>query len=761
MTRVNTQQTNFTAGELSPKLYGRSDLQAYFNGARRIENFRVDTAGQVSFRTGTQYVAGTKDNNKPFLYKFQFSDIQAYMLEFTEGNIRIYKDRGVVTSGGSPVDVTAPYEEEDLFELKFAQDATNLYIVHPRHNPRKLTRSSDTSWTLSLHSPTGLTPDFGKQDITDITQANPAVVTYSGDDDFAIGDLVLIENVVGMTEVNGNYYVVSNVNTGANTFELKDTDSTSFTAYTSGGDLYNADNFPSAVTFYEQRLIYGGSVINPETLWFSVSADPDDFTVGTDATDGIKYTVASGEGTNKIEWIRGTQDFLAIGGFDDLLKATGGEGQEAIAPNQISIKPTNTIGCADINPVSKDQYIAFMQRNGLTLRTFEYLSIEGIYRPIDRNIAADHITNSGVTQIAHQEGRPSLIRCIKSNGDAINLTLEREQEVAAWQRDTTQGEYISCTSTSRIGEFDDVWYAVKRGDNYYIEYENDQAIIPAREDYNLSSDESADNDVYLRALMEAQRGYIHLDSSLTYDGSLVTSGITLTIAAVSGAGVTFTASGAIFSASDVGREIIVKSADGSEYGRATISSFLNSVSVRCDIDLEFSSVNVSEWYLTADEISGADHLDGYTCGVVVDGAIHPDVEVSSGAANLNTQAAVIHIGLKYSGRVETMDIEGGGTTGTAQSKKKSVNEVGFRLWNTLGLAWGVHHYSLEDRLLRSSLDTMDNPPPLFTGDEVLKIKDVGRRDQLGWSRSKRIIFEQSLALPANIQMVVPYFNVSN
>lgn len=76
--------------------------------------------------------------------------------------------------------------------------------------------------------------------ITAITAANPPVLTYTGTDP-SNGDRVFIDDVVGMTDVNGNYYRIANINTGANTFELTDVDTaanidgTGFSAYTSAG----------------------------------------------------------------------------------------------------------------------------------------------------------------------------------------------------------------------------------------------------------------------------------------------------------------------------------------------------------------------------------------------------------------------------------------------------------------------------------------------------------------------------------------------
>ena len=71
--------------------------------------------------------------------------------------------------------------------------------------------------------------------ITDITNANPAVVTYSGTPDPSNGDIVVIDGVGGMTQVNGRAFVVRNVNTTAKTFELGGVDATNYGTYTSGG----------------------------------------------------------------------------------------------------------------------------------------------------------------------------------------------------------------------------------------------------------------------------------------------------------------------------------------------------------------------------------------------------------------------------------------------------------------------------------------------------------------------------------------------
>lgn len=143
--------TDFTAGELSPKLKGRTDLKKYFSGCETMLNMVVLPQGGATKRPPTIYVANNKDQgglNRPV--RFVFNTLQAYILEFSNGNVRVYMDDGVVLSGGStPVDISVPYTGAELQQLKFVQSADTLYIYHPNHPPATLTRSSHTAWTYA------------------------------------------------------------------------------------------------------------------------------------------------------------------------------------------------------------------------------------------------------------------------------------------------------------------------------------------------------------------------------------------------------------------------------------------------------------------------------------------------------------------------------------------------------------------------------------------------------------------------------------
>ena len=97
MARVAAQLTNFTGGELSPRLDGRNDLSKYASGCKTLENFIVYPHGSAARRSGSTFIAEVADSdNKTRLIPFEFSTTQTYMLEFSNLKIRVYKDDGAV-----------------------------------------------------------------------------------------------------------------------------------------------------------------------------------------------------------------------------------------------------------------------------------------------------------------------------------------------------------------------------------------------------------------------------------------------------------------------------------------------------------------------------------------------------------------------------------------------------------------------------------------------------------------------------------------
>lgn len=171
-------QRAFSGGEVTPSLYARVDLAKYLTGLRTCRNLVVMKHGGAQNRAGTGFTGEVKDSTRTVrLLPFIFNADQTYALEFGHLYMR------VIRNGAYQYDLTLT--------------------------------------------------------ITGVTQANPAVLTYTGTDP-ANGEEVYITGVLGMTQLNSRNFKIANINTGAKTFELQYMDgsfvnSTAFSAYTSGG----------------------------------------------------------------------------------------------------------------------------------------------------------------------------------------------------------------------------------------------------------------------------------------------------------------------------------------------------------------------------------------------------------------------------------------------------------------------------------------------------------------------------------------------
>jgi hypothetical protein len=150
---ANLLVTALNAGELSPYMDARTDVEKYRSGCRTLENMIVLPYGGVYRRAGTEYLGEAKNaSQRCRLIGFNFSVTTTFVLELGHQYIRFWTGGAPVLSGGNPYEIASPYQESELRELQYAQVNDVMYIVHPNHAPRKLSRIANNNWTLSAIS---------------------------------------------------------------------------------------------------------------------------------------------------------------------------------------------------------------------------------------------------------------------------------------------------------------------------------------------------------------------------------------------------------------------------------------------------------------------------------------------------------------------------------------------------------------------------------------------------------------------------------
>ena len=148
---ANLPVLRFNAGEFTQQADARIDVDKYGGGCRILENMIPRIYGGVERRPGTQFIYEAKDTgNSVRLIPFIYSSEIAYVMEFGDLYIRFYFDGEILLDNSTPVEVVSPYLEADLLQLQYAQVGDVVWIVHPSYAPRKLSRTTATTFTLTV-----------------------------------------------------------------------------------------------------------------------------------------------------------------------------------------------------------------------------------------------------------------------------------------------------------------------------------------------------------------------------------------------------------------------------------------------------------------------------------------------------------------------------------------------------------------------------------------------------------------------------------
>ena len=846
MARVAAQLTNFTGGELSPRLDGRNDLTKYSSGCKTLENFIVYPHGAAARRSGTTFVAEVADSdNKTRLIPFEFSTTQTYMLEFSNLKIRVYKDDGAVLEGDKTIsgitqanpavvtatshgysngdevvisgvsgmtevngkrflvadkttntfelqnkdgtdinssaftayssggvsnkvfEITTPYTTAQLFDIKFAQSADVMYITHPAHEVEKLSRTGHTSWTLA-------DVDFTKgpfQDAnittTTLTPASASVgsrnITASAVTGINGGQGFIATDVGRQIHFNAGYATITSI---TSTTIVVATVTTAFTNGNAIADWYlgafsDTTGHPSCVTFFEQRLVFAGTTNQPQTIFFSRSGDYENMDANIGGTvaddDAIIYTIASNQ-VNAIRFMTATRT-LILGTAGGEFTVSGGGTDSAVTPTNILIKKQSNHGAANVDAIAVGNATLFLQRAKRKVRELAYnFDVDGYIAP-DMTILAEHVTETGLTQLAYQQEPNQIIWGVRGDGELIGLTYQREQQVTAWHRHIFGGRFgqATITVTDYANIANGTRIVLKKADGTTTTFTSATSATSGKFHTTSSNNQTATN---LKTLIDADSNFtatVNSNVVTITETSPLSTGF-LTIKSLDDATrLTSTNEGKA-----VCESVSVIPTDDSEYQtwvivKRTINGitrrfveFINTFDFTETDNTTFNFLDSALAYAgsAVTTISGLDHLEGQTVGILANGATHPDKTVSSGSITLDRASTNVKVGLAYNSILQTMRIDAGSQNGTSQGKTKRIYEITIRLFESIGVEVGETLDNMERIPFRTSFDPMDEGLPTFTGDKAVEFR--GNYDTDGF-----IFVRQTQPLPLTILSLYP------
>lgn len=768
-------QPTFAAGELSPSASARTDIARYYTGLKLCRNFMVMPYGGVRNRAGTKFVCEVKDSTKRCrLIPFQFNDVQTYVLAFGDLNMRVIKDGGQVLysagpSVGQPFELALPYTQNDLSLLNFTQSADVMTFAQPSYKPRELSRLAHDNWTTAEIS---LAPRIA-------APASAAAVSAGGsgtqqtwryqvtavlDDGNTLDESLpatsnsvtsfadtAIATITWPAVTGATYYIVYKDNAGAGIYgfigratALTFTDNNITAVKTdtppNGNDPFvGAGNYPGAVGYYQQRLVFAGSDLSPQTVWMSKTGLFKNFSFSTPNKDddAITFTIASRE-VNRMRHLLGLRKLLGL--------TSGGEWTFSGADTGLTAKTVQASqegydGSAIVPPVVVGNSAVYVQARGSRVSSFGYsLNADG-FAADDLTLFSAHLFRGReLTNVAYQKIPDSIVWYVRDDGILLGLTYLPEQQLVGWHWHDTDGfvESIACVPE---GQEDALYMVVRRTVNGV-----QKRYIERMASRQITSIEDA----------------FFVDCGLTYDGRNTDNAKTFTL---SGGTtwkfpevVTMTAVGhAPFTAGSIGFDYSLKIEAMDENGdpvtqivRAEVVGYTSAsvVAVKllviCPESLRGTAV--STWARQVKTLSGLGHLEGKTVSILTDGSVHPQRVVTGGSVALQEAAGIAHVGLQYFSDMETLDLELKNANETVQDKKIAVTSLTVVVEESRGILAGTN----KNQLYEAKTNRYEYEPPieLLTGQAQITIPNT-------WQNKGRVFIRQADPLPLSVLAVIP------
>ncbi len=496
---------------------------------------------EVFLRVGTTSQGNEIVDDVPFrtgFHCFAFTPTASpFYVQFRNERDKIIQVDNVSLIDNAPVEVTTPYASADVAKLFRAQTADVMYLSAGGAIPTyKLQRSGHSSWSVVevewLDGP-WLEENLDAAKTLSVSAADGTGVTVSagGHAPFKSTDIGRPIRITHDGSEPG-YAVITGFTSGSGvTADVK----RKFASVNASsewrlGAWSKTTGYPRAIAFFEQRLIAANTLTAPQGFWGSQSADfenmrPDSFEgTGTvvEDDDALAYTIAA-EDVNPIRWLSpGTKLVMGTEGGEWAVDSDG----PVVTPADINVRRQTTYGSDDLRPLRIGNVVVFVQRAKRKLRDLAFsFEIEG-FRAADLTVLSEHITESGLVEIAYQQEPFSTVWCVRTDGRLAVLTYRRDEDVVGWAQVELAGaglaESVSVIPGNAAGGSDDrdeVWVVVKRiiggQTKRYVEFFEGDFVGPKLEDY-------ADAAAWEAAVLAAQPDAFYVDSGLTYDGALTT-----------------------------------------------------------------------------------------------------------------------------------------------------------------------------------------------------------------------------------------------
>lgn len=716
MARFTINQTNFTAGELSPRMLGRVDIARYQNGAEIIENAWPLVHGGCVRRDGTLFVAATKFASKRArLIPYVFNKSQAYMCEFGDLYVRIYLPNGAY----SGVELASPYTEAMLSSIDYVQGADTMFIFNVQTPIHRLRRVSDTEWSLAPAP--FVTKPFDEKGINFTTALTLSAAT--------VGTGRTATSAVAAFQPAD---VGREIWAGAGVAKI--------TAYTSATvvtvEVVNA--------FSATALASWALKGSPQTANTASAKDP----VGSVIT--LTLTADGWRADDVGKFVKINRGVVEITTYTSA-KIVSGVVRSAL--DAVVASPANAWsleasvwndfdGYPATGTLHEQRLVAAGSPNfPQTIwesRTGEYLNFE--LGTKDDDAMSFTVSSDQINPITHMAQIKALIAL--TYGGEFSLTGGVEKPITPTNIQVKNQSVYGCNNVKpvRIGN---ELYFVQRANRKLramaYKYDSDAYGAP---DMSVLSEHATESGIVDMAYQQEPESILFL---VRADGVVATLTVDRDQDVV----------GWARQITDGHYESVasIPAVDGEQMW-AIVSRTVNGATVRY-VERFVSGIRVDGGVSASSGPGtaiwgGLAHLEGKTVDIVADGVVMQQQTVLAGQITLPREAFAVQIGLPFKTLIKTLTPEVQGATGSAQGNSMRTGEITLRFLQTTGC--NVNGQPIAFRNLGTQ--TLNKPPALFTGDH--------RLENLGWDRGNAsLVIEQNQPLPFHLLCVIKKMTIND
>lgn len=605
--------------------------------------------------------------------------------------------------------------------------ATTFKILNPGNLLLFKGNDGGLTWANYVSGGTVTKVGVGVTGVAAPTEADPITITWD------LVDGAREYNVY--RSVNGVFGFIGTASTNAFS-DIGYTPDTTETPPTERNPFPADIDFPAAVGFYQQRILYGGSSNEPTKVKGSRLASYENFSASQPVRDddALSFSLA-GRQQNEIRHIVDLGPMVVFTAGGEYIVA--GDANGVLTPSSINIRQQGYSGSSKLRPLIVVNTLLFVQARGSIVRDFRYdIQADG-YSGRDLTIFATHFFDSySIVDWDYQEIPHSVAWAVRSDGALVGLTYVRDHEVWGWHRHDTDGlfERVAC-----LPEDDE--------DATYVLVRRTIGGVTKRYVERMAS----------RVITDLAADAFFVDCGLTYDGRH-TGATTMTLSGgttwTATEDLTLTASASTFVVGDIDSAVILYLRDAEGGLLDTLSCEIRGytsgtvVTVRADrtVPAGFRGVAMTSWAMARANVSGLDHLEGKTVSILADGNVEPRKTVASGAVSLSRPYAIIHVGLPIQADLQTLDLEDPSAP-TIIDRKKRIHEATLLVEASRGINVGQTFETLSEAPQRDD-ELLGEAVQAFTGPVVVAF-------DTSWESSGRVCVRQDDPLPITVLSVAP------